>query len=130
MRPDIDNRIKEGSIQAYFNSTVTKIMEKEIVLSTPEGMTTIANDFVLAMTGYVPDFSLLETLGIKLEEDENKTPLFCPITMETNRKNIYLAGVVCGGLSTHTWFIENSRKHASIIMENLIGKIGFARQMT
>ena len=120
VRPDIVNRIKEGSIKAYFNSSLSAISEHEAEIIGPEGKTTIANDFVLAMTGYQPDFSFLRKLGIMISSDEKQTPEHNPITMETNMKGIYLAGVVCGGMDTHIWFIENSRVHAERIINDII----------
>lgn len=119
VKPDVENRIEEGSIKSYFNSNITKIEYDKIYVSTPEGEKVLENDFVLAMTGYQPDFSFLSKLGIELGEDEYKTPVHNPETMETNIEGIYLAGVICGGLKTNKWFIENSRDHASIIFSNL-----------
>lgn len=112
VRPDIINRINEGSVTGYFNSCLKAIRETEVDILTPEGMITIPNDFVLAMTGYQPDFSFLRHLGIQLSENDKLTPDHNPQTMETNQEGIYLAGVVCGGMDTHSWFIENSREHA------------------
>lgn len=119
VRPDIENRIEEGSIQAYFNSSISEIREQEVEIQTPDGKQTIANDFVLAMTGYQPSFTLMESMGIQIGEDEMKTPVHNPETMETNVSGLFLAGVVCGGLQTNKWFIENSRVHAEVIMEQL-----------
>lgn len=115
VKPDIENRIKEGSIKAFFNSVVTEIKQEEIVIKTPEGIKTIENDFVLAMTGYHPDYDLLSKAGIKISSDENKIPLFDPETFQTNVNGLFLAGVVCGGMETNKWFIENSRDHAEKI---------------
>ena len=123
VRPDIENRIKEGAIKAYFKSKIIAIRATEVDIETPEGQITIENDFVLAMTGYLPNFSFLESLGIKFQNDEYKTPVYNDETMESNVKNIYLAGVVCGGYNTHVWFIENSREHAKIIINNIIKRI-------
>ncbi|WP_143305243.1 YpdA family putative bacillithiol disulfide reductase [Chitinophaga vietnamensis] len=119
VKPDIENRIKEGSIKAYFHSTVQAIREQEVDINTPEGMITIPNDFVIAMTGYQPNFRFLEQTGIALSDDGKKHPAYNPITMETNMPRIYLAGVVCGGMDTHLWFIENSREHADRIISNI-----------
>lgn len=119
VRPDILNRIKEGSIRAFFESTVSSISEKDVTIRTPEGMVQVENDFVLAMTGYQPDFRLLESMGIKFSDDKKMIPVFDPGTMETNQKGIFLAGVVCGGLDTHQLFIENSREHAEKIFQHL-----------
>ena len=112
VRPDVENRIKEGEIKAYFKSHITAIRETEVDIKTPKGKLTIPNDFVLAMTGYLPDFGLLQQMGIKLGADKMKTPVHNPDTMETNVPGIYLAGVICGGMQTNKWFIENSRDHA------------------
>ena len=119
VKPDVENRIEEGSIKSYFNSNITKIEEDKIFISTPDGEKILDNDFVLAMTGYQPDFSFLKKLGIELGDDEYKTPVQNPKTMQTNIEGIYLAGVICGGLKTNKWFIENSRDHASIIFSNI-----------
>lgn len=117
VRPDIENRIKEGDIKAYFNSEVVAISEDAVQIKTPEGTISIENDFVLAMTGYQPNFALLKKLGVEL--DENQSPVHNPETMETNKKGLYLAGVVCGGMDTHKWFIENSRVHAEQIVKHV-----------
>lgn len=119
VRPDIDNRINEGSIKAYFNSSITKIAPRSIEVQTPEGLITLENDFVLAMTGYQPDFTFLKSVGITIGEDEYMTPQYNPATMETNVQNVYLAGVICGGLKTNAWFIENSRVHAEMVIKDL-----------
>jgi thioredoxin reductase (NADPH) len=119
VRPDIVNRVEEGSIKAYFNSHLSAIREHEVEIESPEGKFKIPNDFVLAMTGYQPDFTFLKTLGIKLSEDELQQPEHNPETMETNVKGLYLAGVVCGGMNTHKWFIENSREHGIRIVQSI-----------
>lgn len=122
VRPDIENRIKEGSIKAYFNSEVIRITPLTIEIKTPTGNVEIPNDFVLAMTGYQPPFELMKSMGIQFNSDEYHTPVYNEETMETNVKNLYLAGVVCGGLKTNKWFIENSREHADLIVQNLTAK--------
>lgn len=122
-RPDIVNRIKEGSIKAYYNSTIAGITADSVTIKTPTGLVTIANDFVLAMTGYKPNFTVLENLGIALSNDAIKQPVYNAETMETNQPNIYLAGVVCGGMNTHKWFIENSRVHADMIVGSILKKV-------
>ena len=121
VKPDIENRIKEGSIKAYVNSTVMGIREKEVDIKTPDGIVTIENDYVIAMTGYQPNFDFLRKIGIELSNDEILLPAYNAETMETNIKNIYLAGVVCGGMNTHLWFIENSREHAEKIVNSIVG---------
>jgi thioredoxin reductase (NADPH) len=118
VRPDMENRIKNGEIKAYFKSHITAIRENEVDIKTPKGKLTISNDFVLAMTGYLPDFELLKQMDIKLGADKMKTPVHNPDTMETNVPGIYLAGVICGGMQTNKWFIENSREHADSILRN------------
>lgn len=117
VKPDIENRIKEGSVDAFFNSTLAAVRENEVDIQTPDGLVTIPNDYVIAMTGYQPDFRLLADIGIRLSDDATKAPAYNPDTMESTLPGIYLAGVVCGGMNTHVWFIENSRVHASMIIE-------------
>jgi thioredoxin reductase (NADPH) len=119
VKPDIENRIKEGSIKAYFNSEVKEITPTHVCVKTPEGEKLIENDFVLAMTGYQPPFEFMASLGIFFQDDEYHTPVYNEETMETNVPGLYLAGVVCGGLKTNKWFIENSRVHAEMIIKNL-----------
>ncbi len=119
VRPDILNRIKEGSIQAYFDSEVIEIKKHEVIINTPDGHKTIPNDFVVALTGYRPNFAFLKSIGITLSEDDNCLPHYNPDTMESNVKGLYLAGVICGGMETHKWFIENSRAHAKLIANHM-----------
>ncbi|MBU1096799.1 MAG: YpdA family putative bacillithiol disulfide reductase [Bacteroidetes bacterium] len=119
VRPDIENRINEGAIKAYFNSYLKEIRENEVIVQTPERLIVIENDFVLAMTGYHPDFAFLESCGINFRDDNSKIPLYDETTFETNIKGIYLAGVVCGGMDTGKWFIENSIYHAENIFEHI-----------
>ncbi len=121
VKPDIENRIAEGSIKAYFESTLCEVRENEAEILTPEGKIMIENDFVLALTGYRPDLDFLSKMGIRLSADEKKIPEYNPETMETNVKGLYLAGVVCGGMETHKWFIENSRVHARMIVNSIVG---------
>ena len=122
VRPDIVNRIEEGSIKVYYQSKLTGIREKDVEILTPEGVKIIPNDYVLLMTGYQPNFTFLEKLGIDLSNDEKRYPSYDKQTMESNRKNIYLAGVVAGGMDTHIWFIENSREHARQIIQAILAK--------
>lgn len=124
VKPDLENRIKEGAIKAYFNSELSEIKENEVKIKTPDGIVTVENDFVFAMTGYRPDFDFLKNAGIKLSDDGTRTPQFDEATFETNRKGIYLAGVVCGGMETGKWFIENSRDHAINIFDNIKNAAG------
>ncbi|TCD04596.1 YpdA family putative bacillithiol disulfide reductase [Pedobacter frigidisoli] len=118
VRPDIQNRIKESEITAIFNSELLEIRDGEVDIKTQGGIKTIPNDFVIAMTGYQPDFSMLRKFGIDLPE--SLCPAYNEETMETNVKGLYLAGVVCGGLDTHKLFIENSRIHAGMIVKNIV----------
>lgn len=123
VKPDIENRISEGSIKAHFNAELTEIKENTLIFKDEKGeLHEIENDFVLAMTGYLPDFDFLRNTGIRLEGD-CLNPYYNPETMETNIPNLYLAGVVCGGKDTHLWFIENSRIHANIIIKNILSSI-------
>jgi thioredoxin reductase (NADPH) len=123
VKPDIENRIKEGSITAYTRSMITAIREDEVDLLTPEGIKTVANDYVIALTGYQPDFDFLMRTGIQFSADSRLQPYYDPETMETNIPGLYLAGVVCGGMNTHVWFIENSRVHAGMIVRDILNKI-------
>jgi putative bacillithiol system thiol disulfide oxidoreductase, YpdA family len=122
VKPDIENRIEEGSIKAYFESNITEIRDNEVEIETPNGKVTLENDFVLALTGYKPDLTFLEKMGIQLSDDELKIPTYNPETMETNVTGLFLAGVVCGGMQTHKWFIENSRIHAKMIVDSITSK--------
>lgn len=122
VRPDIENRIKEGSIKACFNSQLTEIRDDEVDIKTPDGKFTIKNDFVFAMTGYHPDYTFLEKAGIKISEDEKQIPSFDENTFETNIPGMYLAGVVCGGMDTGRWFIENARYQAVNIFDDILAK--------
>jgi thioredoxin reductase (NADPH) len=122
VRPDIVNRIKEGSIQAFFGSSLKAIRHNEVDIMTPDGMATIENDFVVAATGYQPNFEFLRNIGIELTDDNNFYPKYNPDTQESNIPGLYLAGVVCGGMDTHVWFIENSRIHAARIVEHIVQK--------
>ena len=119
VKPDIENRIKENSIKAYFNSKITKITDKNIEVKTKNKKIQLENDFVLAMTGYQPNFNFLKKIGIKIRTDKNNTPLHDKKTMETNISGLYLAGVICGGLKTNKWFIENSREHSINIINHI-----------
>ncbi len=122
VKPDIENRIAEGSIKAYFNAEMQEIKDSTVIFKDDRGsIHEIENDFVLAMTGYLPDFEFLKNSGIDLKE-ENLRPIYNPETMETNVENLYLAGVVCGGKDTHLWFIENSRIHANMIVKHILSK--------
>ncbi|MEX2639576.1 MAG: YpdA family putative bacillithiol disulfide reductase [Balneolales bacterium] len=119
VKPDIENRIASGEITGYFNTRIVEIKPDSVVLQTPMGEKTIGNDFVLAMTGYQPDYSLLDNLGLDYEKDEYQTPVINPETQESSISGVYLAGVVCGGLNTSRWFIENTRVHGNLIANHI-----------
>jgi thioredoxin reductase (NADPH) len=118
----VENRIKEGSINAYFNSSIAAIRQNEVDIQTPDGLVTIENDWVLAMTGYQPNLDFLRKMGIELADDDVCSPAYNEDTYETNVKGIYLAGVICGGMNTHKLFIENSRIHAEKIIADIVSK--------
>lgn len=123
IKPNIENRIKEGAIKAYYNTTVTEIKNDTVVLDTPDGALEIANDFVLAMIGYIPDYSLFDRLGLPINKDTYKTPVFDKETLETPLPRVYVAGVINAGLQTSKLFIENTRIHGEMIVQDLIGKL-------
>ncbi len=129
VRPDIENRIKEGSIRAYYHSTLAAIREHEVDILTPDGLVTGENDWVIALTGYQPNLHFLEDIGIHLSDDAVRRPAYDPLTHETNVDNIFLAGVICGGMDTHSLFIENSRVHAMQIIDT-IGKKNSSKIIT
>jgi thioredoxin reductase (NADPH) len=118
-KPDIENRIKEGSIKAYFNAEVSEICDNQVVIKTKDSLKTIENDWVISMTGYQPNLNFLQKIGINLSQDEIMKPQYDENSMETNLKNVYLAGVICGGMNTHSLFIENSRVHAERIIQKI-----------
>lgn len=122
IKPNIENRIKDGSIRAYFNTNVKEIKDNEVILETPEGEKTIVNDFVLAMTGYKPNYELFSSLGISIDDDEFQTPIHNAETLETTLPNVYVAGVINAGLKTSSLFIENTRIHAQMIINTIIEK--------
>lgn len=122
VKPDIENRIKEGSIKAYFNSTIKEIREHEVVIQTPDGSVTLENDWVIALTGYQPNLDFLKKIGIHLSDDAVMKPEISEDTYESNIKNVFLAGVICGGMNTHRLFIENSREHAVKIINTITAR--------
>ncbi|RZF61328.1 YpdA family putative bacillithiol disulfide reductase [Sphingobacterium corticibacterium] len=120
VRPDIENRITLGEIDVYYQSQLIEIKENAVTILTPDSTVELENDFVLALTGYRPNFDFLRKVGIEIPDESPMIPVHNPQTMETNIKGLYLAGVVCGGLNTHLWFIENSRIHADMIMQHIL----------
>jgi putative YpdA family bacillithiol system oxidoreductase len=123
-RPDIVNRIEEGSINAHFNAELREVTDSEIVFIENGEEQRLQNDFVLALTGYRPNFDMLQKVGVKLDAKNSMIPSYNEKTMESNVANFYLAGVVCGGLETQKWFIENSRVHAELIINDVALKAG------
>ena len=123
IKPDIENRIKNGEVTAYLSSTVASIREDEVTLETPDGPVTIANDFVFALTGYHPDFEFIERLGVTLDAANDRCPVCDPSTLESNVPGIYLAGVIVAGERTNEIFIENGRFHGKLIADSLRMKL-------
>jgi thioredoxin reductase (NADPH) len=126
IKPDIENRIKNGEVTAYFNSCVVEIKPEEVCLRTPDGERVLKNDFVFALTGYHPDYEFLESVGIELTRPEMK-PVCDPLTFESNVPGIYVAGVVVSGSRTSEIFIENGRFHGRQIAQDLKTKLQVAR---
>lgn len=118
--PNIENRIKEGSIAAYFNTTVNMISEKSVLLNTPNGIEEIENDYVLAMTGYKPNYKFLSSIGITFEQSKAEKPNYNEDTLESNVNNLFLAGVINAGLNTSELFIENTRDHGRKIIREIM----------
>jgi thioredoxin reductase (NADPH) len=116
IKPNIENRIKNGEIRAYFNSRVVEIRQDSIRIATPEGEVSLKNDFVFALIGYRPDLAFLNAAGIALEPDTLR-PRTNPETLESDRAGIYLAGVIVAGMHTNEIFIENGRLHGRLIAE-------------
>jgi thioredoxin reductase (NADPH) len=126
IKPDIENRIKNGEVIAYFNSCVLEIRPEEVRLKTPEGERVLKNDFVFALTGYHPDYEFLQSVGIELTRPEMR-PVCDPQTFESNVPGIYVAGVVVSGARTSEIFIENGRFHGKQIADDLKTKLQVAR---
>ena len=120
--PDIENRIKAGEVEAYFDSRVTAIREDSVELETPTGPKTLRNDFVFALTGYHPDFDLLESLGVRMD-NKDRCPECDPESLESNVPGIYLAGVIVAGSRTNEIFIENGRFHGRQIAADIAAKL-------
>jgi thioredoxin reductase (NADPH) len=119
IKPDIENRIKDGEIKARFSTEVVEITPDAVVVDAPTGRETLPNDFVFAMTGYHPDFSFLERVGVRFE-GEDRLPVCNPETLESNVPGIYLAGVIVAGARTSEIFIENGRFHGKLIAASLV----------
>ena len=122
IKPDLERRIAEGSIRGFFNTTLEEIRDSSVTLRTPDGVREIPNDWVVAMTGYHPDYRFLESLQLEFSGDGCRAPVVDEVTFESSRPGIYLAGTVCGGYCTSRWFIENGRFHASQIAKHIAGE--------
>ncbi len=122
IKPDLENRIKNGEIAAHFNTTVSQISEDAVTLLTPGGPRILPNQFVFALTGYHPDFAFLQSLDVRLDEGNARCPVCNPATLESNVPGIYLAGVVVAGERTNEIFIENGRFHGDLIARDLAAK--------
>ena len=118
VRPDVENRIKNGEIGAYFKTTVLEIGLDYVVLLTPSGSLRVKNDFVFALTGYHPDYDFLRSMGIELSAEQCR-PFCDPETLESNVPGIYVAGVIVAGSKTNEIFIENGRFHGKLIAAHL-----------
>ncbi len=123
IKPDIENRIKAGQVKAYFNSSVREITLEHVVLTTPDGEVTLANDYVFALTGYHPDYEFLCSLGVEISGEADKKPVVDRQTLESNVPGIYLAGVIVAGMRTSEIFIENGRFHGQLIAADLKRKL-------
>lgn len=123
IKPDIENRIKNGEIAAHFSTTVTEITEDGVTLETPGGPKVLPNQFVFALTGYHPDFGFIESLGVKLDDRNARCPVCDRKTLESNVPGIYLAGVIVAGERTNEIFIENGRFHGALIAKDLAHKL-------
>ena len=122
IRPNIENRIKNGEIAAYFHSTVLEIRPESIVLGTPKGEVLLKNDFVFALTGYSPDLQFLNSVGVTLDPATQR-PRTHPETLESETPGIYLAGVIVAGMHTNEIFIENGRFHGRQIAADIAAKL-------
>jgi len=128
IKPDIENRIKNGEIAAYFESQVIQIIEDQVIIETPSGSLTLRNDFVFALTGYHPDYDFLQGLGVR-SEGLDRTPHCDPECLESNVPGIYLAGVIVAGARTNEIFIENGRFHGQQIARDLMSKLSTSTRL-
>jgi thioredoxin reductase (NADPH) len=123
VRPDIENRIKAGQVQALFQTHVKQITTDEVIVTNGAGEKRLPARRVFALTGYHPDFAFIESLGVHLHSETRK-PTLDPKTLESNVPGVHLAGVVIGGRHTSEIFIENGRFHGKQIIDGLAGKQG------
>jgi thioredoxin reductase (NADPH) len=121
IKPDIENRIKNGEIAAHFRTQVLEITPDTVLLETPSGPLTLKNDFVFALVGYHPDYEFLESLGVR-SEGPDRMPICDTDCLESNIPGIYLAGVIVAGARTNEIFIENGRFHGQQIARDLVNK--------
>ncbi len=128
IKPNIENRIKNGEIQGFFNTRVVEILHESVILSTPQGIVSLKNDFVFAMVGYRPDLEFLASLRIELDP-ETERPRTNPATLESDRPGVYLAGVIVAGMHTNEIFIENGRFHGKTIAEAIAASLAGAAQL-
>ena len=122
IKPNIENRLKNGEIKGYFSSRVTAIRQGSVELETPEGPVDLKNDFVFAMTGYRPDFEFRAAHGISLNTETGR-PAVNLTTYESETPGMYLAGVVVAGVHTNEIFIENGRFHGGAIAKDIAAKL-------
>ncbi len=118
VRPDIENRIKAGQIQLLLEARVEEITHHEVIVEQHARTKRLPAKQVFALTGYHPDFSFIESLGVKLDP-ESRRPTLNPNTFESNVPGVHLAGVVIGGRHTGEIFIENGRFHGKQIVDAL-----------
>jgi thioredoxin reductase (NADPH) len=123
IKPNLENRIKSGEVRAYFDSRVLEILPDSIRVATPQGEVSLRNDFVFALIGYRPDLTFLSAAGIEIEP-ETRRPRSDPRTLESERRGIYLAGVIVAGMNTNEIFIENGRHHGCLIAESISSVLG------
>lgn len=123
IRPDLENRIRENSIRALFETEVREITQDSVVVETSAGeRQRLENDFVFALTGYHPDVDLLKSAGVEVDPKSYR-PQCSPKTLESNVPGLYLAGVVVSGRHTNEIFIENGRFHGKKIIADLKQKL-------
>lgn len=129
IKPNIENRIEEGAIKAYFNAEVKEIKRNSLIINQHEEEITLENDFVFAMIGYHPDYNFLNKIGVNCDSDDHDTPVYNPETHETSIVGLYVAGVVCGGKHTSRFFIENSMDHAKRITQSIKKNKSFVEKL-
>ena len=127
IKPNIENRIKSGEIKGYLSSSVVEISENSVLIQTPDGEKRIKNQFVFAMTGYRPDFEFMSRHGIELDK-ESQRPKMNKDTLETERKGMFLAGVVVAGIHTNEIFIENGRFHGIQIAQEIANQLALTKR--